>query len=190
MKSFSPSETLSARPTALFRCSKNSLAVGELLARANSAEAKSGSSVRALSKCCRESWARSFSARSRPCRNSFRASSDLVVIRTLPPESAGVAPVLALLQAVHAVAASTRIAANAKRTLLERILVASFEIYAGAGSDARAKMALIQDGSGDQKFQIVPMLLDVRWTALDSKIGRWCAVFQNSGYTEHRPADL
>ena len=32
MNSFSPFEVLSARLTALFRCSKNSLAVGELLA--------------------------------------------------------------------------------------------------------------------------------------------------------------
>src|SRR5206468_209420 len=98
--------------------SKNSLAVGELLARANSAEAKSGSRASALSKCCRESCARSFSARSRPCRNSFFASSDFVVTGTLPPPLAtgDIAPVLELLQPVNTVAVSERIAAKVKRS--------------------------------------------------------------------------
>ena len=52
-----PSDALSAKATALFRCSKNSLAVAPELARANSAEANSGSSAMALSKCWTESCA-------------------------------------------------------------------------------------------------------------------------------------
>src|SRR5688572_13297133 len=80
----SPSEALPARATALFRWSKNSLAVGETCARLSSARAKFGSSEIALSKCAMESVMRSFSARSRPARNSFRASSDEVVIAILP----------------------------------------------------------------------------------------------------------
>ena len=47
----SPSEALPASDTALFRCSKNSLAVGETAARFNSARAKFESSEIALSKC-------------------------------------------------------------------------------------------------------------------------------------------
>jgi uncharacterized membrane protein len=56
-------------------------------------------------------------------RNSFRASSDLVVMGTLPVAAVGdVDPVLALLQAVHTVVVNARIAAKAKRTaLLEHI---------------------------------------------------------------------
>src|SRR6185503_16962666 len=80
----SPSDALSARATAFFRCSKNSLAVGETFARLSSASAKFGSSARALSKCAIESVTRSFSARSRPARNSLRASSDEVVMAILP----------------------------------------------------------------------------------------------------------
>ena len=55
-------------------------------------------------------------------RNSFRASSDLVVMGTLPVAAVGdVDPVLALLQAVHRVV-NAKIAAKARRTaLLERI---------------------------------------------------------------------
>src|SRR5208283_5207282 len=117
MNNFSPSEVLSARLTALFRCSKNSLAVGELLARASSAVAKSGSSAMALSKCCRESWASSFSERSRPCKNSALASFDFVVIATLPAseEGAGFALALVLLHAVHVVTINTRVATKTER---------------------------------------------------------------------------
>ena len=78
---------LAGQRDCLVQCSKNSLAVAALLARANSAEAKSGSSARALSKCAIESCACSFSARSRPARNSFLASSDLVVTGILPPST-------------------------------------------------------------------------------------------------------
>ena len=80
----SPSEALSDSATAFFRWSKNSLAVGETFARLSSASAKFGSREIALSKCAIESVMRSFSDRSRPARNSFRASSDEVVTGILP----------------------------------------------------------------------------------------------------------
>src|SRR5689334_245053 len=113
MKSFSPSETLSARLTAFFRCSKNSFAVGELLARPSSADAKFGSREMALSKCWRESCASSFSNSSRPVWNSFFASSELVVMGIFPFSEA------ALLQKPQLTAPSMKIASHMHR--LKRI---------------------------------------------------------------------
>src|SRR5689334_2570223 len=80
----SPSDALPESVTALFRCSKNSFAVGETLARLSSASAKFGSSEMALSKCAMESVMRSFSCKSRPARYSLRASSEAVVTAILP----------------------------------------------------------------------------------------------------------
>src|SRR5580704_4025331 len=118
MNNFSPFEVLSARLTALLRCSKNSLAVGELLALASSAVANSGSSAMALSKCCRDSWPSSFSDNSRPCKYSARASFDFVVMGTLPSseEEEAVFPLtLVLVQAVHVATVSTRLATKTDR---------------------------------------------------------------------------
>src|SRR6266508_2491687 len=84
MSSFSPLEALSARLTALLRCSKNSLPVGAELARLSSARAKVGSSEAAFSKCAMESVMTNLSARSRPCRNSVFASADAVVTGIFP----------------------------------------------------------------------------------------------------------
>src|SRR5215469_13249027 len=117
MNNFSPSEALSARLTALFKWSKNSLAVGELLALASSAIAKSGSSAMALSKCCRESWASSFSDSARPCKNSALASFDFVVMGTFSAsEEADVFPLtLILLHAVHTAMVNTKVITKTDR---------------------------------------------------------------------------
>src|SRR5215213_10485216 len=94
----SPSDALSARATAFLRCSKNSFGVGDTFARRSSASAKFGSSEIALSKCAIESVMRSFSDRSRPARNSLRASSDDVVtgILHLFPAVAGAVEAVAV----------------------------------------------------------------------------------------------
>src|SRR4029077_8797970 len=96
---------------------KKSLAVAELLARANSAQAKSGSSATAFSKCWRDSCPRSLSERSRPSRNSFLASSDLVVMGIFAPldAAADTSPFVALLHAVQVAVLSARLRANTKR---------------------------------------------------------------------------
>src|ERR1700722_6875800 len=121
MRSFSRSETWLPRFTPFCMCAKNSLGVGELLARANSAVAKSGSSARALSKCSRESCARRRSERSRPSRYSFRASSDFVVMGILPSEAeTDDSPTPLLLQAINDRALRARVTANAKRSILFR----------------------------------------------------------------------
>src|SRR5579872_1694523 len=123
IKSLSPSELFSDRLTALFKCSKNSFGVGELLARANSADANSGSSAMALSKCCRDSCPRSLSESARPCKNSLRASSDLVETGIFPPSDEAEAETLplVLLHAVEIAAVTTRAAIHAKRGLFGRI---------------------------------------------------------------------
>src|SRR5947209_6977830 len=108
MKSFSPSDVLSARLTALFRCSKKSFAVGALLALANSAVAKFGSSAIALSKCLSDSCASNFSKSSRPIWNSFRASSEVVVIGIFPFSDAASA-IAVLLQKLDMMALSRKI---------------------------------------------------------------------------------
>jgi tRNA threonylcarbamoyl adenosine modification protein YjeE len=68
----------------LRRWSKKSLGDGAAFARLSSASAKPASSEIALSKCWIESCACSFSASSRPCRNSFFAASEAVVTGILP----------------------------------------------------------------------------------------------------------
>ena len=80
----SPSDAFWESATAFRRWSKNSFGVAPAFARLSSASAKFGSSEIALSKCWMESCPCSFSASSRPCRNSFFAASDAVVTGILP----------------------------------------------------------------------------------------------------------
>src|SRR5439155_7383965 len=95
----------------------NSLAVGDALQRANSAEANSGSRLMARSKCASESCARSFSARARPCKNSFLASADFVVTGIFPLSDGALAEfgLLVRLQALVAVTADATPTANKQR---------------------------------------------------------------------------
>src|ERR1700686_1398810 len=119
IKSFSPLEALSARLTAFFRCSKNSFPGGLTLALLSSAEAKLGSSEIALSKCCIESCISNFSLRSRPCRNSFRASSEEVVMGILPAAFGSVfvaTAFLLVLSATFAQPLSATVAATIRET--------------------------------------------------------------------------
>src|SRR5512134_450676 len=95
MSSRSPSEAFSERTTALFRCSKNSVPVGEFWASASSAQAKLGSSSIAFRKWASESVMRSFSTLSRPWTNSSLAWGEVVEIGIFPSpaRASPVAPV-------------------------------------------------------------------------------------------------
>src|SRR5579864_3208132 len=113
ISSFSPFEAFDARLTAFFWCSKNSLVVGELTARASSADANSGSSASALSKWGSDSCASSRSEKSRPVRNSLRASSELVVMGILPPSEEAAT---LLVDFVHAIQLAVHSASRAIHT--------------------------------------------------------------------------
>src|SRR6266850_351148 len=175
MRRRSPSDALPESATALLRCSKKSLAVGALLARANSADAKSGSSAMALSKCAIDSWASSFSARSRPCRNSFFASSDLVVMGILPPSEAAEAdcPELPdLLQAINMMALTTRIATKIHRIDFPKFM--PFLLRACENCNLEDQAAVAQYVFRSQNDEC-PYLLDVGgvvWIAADGPSGQ------------------
>src|ERR1700757_3579512 len=155
MRSFSPFEALAARLTAFFWCSKNSLVVGELTARASSADANSGSSASALSKCGRDSCASSRSERSRPVRNSLRASSELVVMGIFPlsEEAATLLPDL-----VHAI----ELAAKSASIMIQTFRVDSLEYMEvlfckGEGRNGRSRGRLPQ---GTPSARREPQTLD------------------------------